>query len=137
MTFSDLYKIIVERDIALVQIGTKPKAPDHQKMAVRGLSRKKQSHVDRYKKRVNDGEDEYRGWLNNKIEAIRYKKSSREVLHGGDIDFIQKKYDFDIDKIRNGTPRSISNSHILLYFDPNLNSFCLKDRDGWYTNRYF
>ena len=132
MTFKELYNkiIVTEHDVALVEIGSKPDRPDHH-MAVRGLDRKNQQHVaDRYKKRVNDGEDEYRGALNSKIEAIRYKKSSREVLHDGDIAFIQKKYGFDTDKIKNGSPRSISNSHILLYFDPTLNSFCLKDKNG-------
>ena len=131
MDFTKLYSLVLEYDVALVQLGDRAEKPDHQRRAVRGLDRKKQSHVaDRYKKRVNDGKDEYRGSLNSKLEAIRYKKSDREILHDSDMDFIVKKYGFDLDKIKNGTPRTISNSHILLYFDPSLNSFCLRDRDA-------
>lgn len=102
-----------------------PKNPWHRRLDKHATSKSQNQVADRYKGRYTDeGEFTYSGELDNKIELIRSGSSALQILSDVDCDHILKNY--PIDELPKDKPKSLSNSGMIVSWDPMKSAFILQ-----------
>lgn len=99
--------------------------PWHRKEARGGDAMNQHQVAKRYQGRYT-GEDDFtfRGELNNKIEMIRNGTSDMQLLSDVDCDHIIKNY--PIGELSKDKPKKLSNTGMVVYWNPIKDSFVLK-----------
>ena len=123
--FEQRFNILLEFEDFQQQKNKPAKSPWHRKPMRGGDALNQHQVADRYKGRyTGEGEFTYSGELNNKIEMLRKRSSDLQVLSDVDIKHIIKNY--PIDEIPRDKPKKLSNSGMVVYWDPVKGSYILK-----------
>ena len=104
--------------------GDKPKSPWHRK-TTRGQTAKNQHQVaKRYQGRyTGEGEFEYSGALNSKIESIRNGQETRRMLSDADVKYILNNY--STDSLPKDKPKRIFAGVVVLW-SPKQNCYMIQ-----------
>ncbi len=123
--FEQRFNILLEFEDYQQQKNKPAGSPWHRKTMKGGGAVNQHQVADRYKGRyTGDKEFTYSGELNSKIELLRKRASDIQVLSDVDITHILKNY--PIEEIPRDKPKKLSNSGMIVYWDPIKDSYILK-----------